>query len=92
MIPRLGRFAVLQVGLALLAIGSLGFLGALTPERVFLLVFIGFLIALEAASPTAHETAPRWWRRLQWLTLVGLAGVGYLLWRQVVQVLPSGGA
>lgn len=64
----------------------LSLLDALTYEVFFVVSFVGFLALLERTAPV--RIAPRWRRRLRWGIVAGLAGIGYLVVRRVLALLP----
>lgn len=64
----------------------LALLDALTYEVFFIVAFVGFLALLEWTGPV--RIAPPWRRRLRLAILLGLAGIGYLVVRRVLALLP----
>jgi hypothetical protein len=65
---------------------ALALLDALTYAVFFIVAFVGFLSLLEWTGPV--RVAPPWRRRLRLAILLGLAGIGYLVVRRVVALLP----
>lgn len=79
-------FAVVQVaamvliGLALLAVEMW------TPELYFVVSFLGLLVVRTVLAPT--DRIPIWWTRLNWVVRAGFLVFGYLVLRQLPQLLP----
>lgn len=79
-------FAVVQatsmvlIGLALLAVEMW------TPELYFVASFLGLLVVRTVLAPT--DRIPTWWTRLNWIVRAGFLVFGYLVLRQLPQLLP----
>lgn len=79
-------FAVVQVtgmvliGLVLLAVEMW------TPELYFVVSFLGLLVIRTILAPT--DRIPTWWTRLNWVVRAGFLVFGYLVLRQLPELLP----
>lgn len=82
-------FLSLQVGWVCLCFAALRFFGVLSVRRLFLLIYIGFLVSFELTSPKIANHASTWWRRLRWIQVLGLIVLAYLLWLDIVRILPD---
>lgn len=71
-----------------LSIFILTLLEAVTLELVFVISFIGFLVATELTAP--FTITPRWRRRLKWVILIGLITFGAIVIRRILAILPPG--
>jgi hypothetical protein len=61
-------------------------LGGFSYELFFLLSVLGLLIVTGLRMPIA--VTPRWRVRLKWLLLVALIGVGIIVVRRIIVILP----
>lgn len=63
-------------------------LDALTYELFFVVSLVGFLIVVEVTAPI--RVTPGWRRRLRWVIVAGFLGFSYLIFQQMLEILPSG--
>ena len=82
------RFIYGQTAWMLGTLFVLTLLDAVTLELVFVLSFIGFLVAIELTAP--FTTTPQWRRRLTWLVGLGLVVFGVIVIRRILAILPPG--
>lgn len=72
--------AMVLIGLVLLAVEMW------TPELYFVVSFLGLLVVRTVLAPT--DRIPIWWTRLNWVVRAGFLVFGYLVLRQLPQLLP----
>ena len=87
-VTRRQRFVYRHLAWMLCSALVLALLDALTYEVFLIVAFVGFLSLLEWTAPV--RIAPPWRRRLRAAILLGIAGIGYLVVRRVVALLPPG--
>ncbi len=78
-----GQAAWMLATLLLLAV-----LGSLSLELFFVLSLIGLLVVTELTAP--FNVTPEWRSRLKWLTVLGLLGFVFIIFRRVLDVIPWG--
>jgi len=86
--PRRQRFVYAQTAWMLGSLVVLLLLNSLSMALFFATSFVGFLVVVELTAP--FDVAPRWRSRLRWVVLLGLVGLGYVLVRRVLEILPRG--
>jgi hypothetical protein len=82
------RFVLLQAIWMLGALLMLAATSALSLDLFFVCALLGILIIFELTSPV--NLTPQWRTRLRWVIVIGMAGFGYIILRQVFAILPSG--
>ena len=87
-IGRRRRFVYGVVAWMLGATVVLTLLESLELELFFVLSLIGLLVVVELTAP--FNVTPRWRRRLVPVIVVGLAGLGYIVIRRILEILPEG--
>jgi ABC-type enterochelin transport system permease subunit len=78
-------------GLVVWLTGSLfvlALLDSVTLDLVFVLSFVGFLVAVELTAPFA--VTPRWRRRLKWVIALGVLVFAGIVVRRILAILPPG--
>lgn len=75
-----------QIAWMVATILALALVGSFSYELFFLLSVLGLLVVTGLTLPTA--VTPAWRVRLQWLIRVALVGVGVVVVRRIVEILP----
>jgi hypothetical protein len=75
----------LWMGMALILLTALD---ALTLDLYFFLSLIGFLVLVELSAPFA--VTPAWRERLKWIIFVGLILFAGIVFRRIIEIIPSG--
>ena len=69
----------------LVVLGGLHLLSTFTLETLYVLSYLGFLLAVHLFAPT--DPAPVWWRRVQLVVLLGFLGLCYFVATRAVEVV-----
>jgi len=77
--------ALTQFNMAVLVMAVLIWLGLLTVELLYILTFIGLLVTVHLFEPVGKE--PKWYLLMKWLSRLGFIGLGYIVFKRVVEVL-----
>lgn len=77
-----------QIALMIGVVLVLSVFGMLTLETFFIVSLAGFLALVQLTSPFA--VTPHWRTRLKWFIVLGLLAFGYIMFKRVVEYLPSG--
>lgn len=80
------RFVHGQTAWMLTTILVLALVDALSLDLFFMLSLIGLLIVTELTAP--FNVTPEWRARLKWIVIAGLAILGYIVIRRILEILP----
>jgi len=82
------RFILGQAVWMLGTLVVLATLSSLSFDLFFVVSLIGFLVVVELTAP--FNLTPWWRARLKWIIVIGLAGLGYVVIRRTLTILPPG--
>jgi predicted membrane channel-forming protein YqfA (hemolysin III family) len=80
------RFVHGQLAWMVATILALSLLGAFSYELFFILSVLGLLVVTGLTLPAT--VTPQWRRRLRWLVRIALVGVGLVVIRRIIEILP----